>query len=373
MRHLLCRLTIAALLLLNLACSSNGSKDPQNSQKDTARLSHSEDAPPEVATTPVRHGDFSRVLVSSGKLEARDRARVSFKVQEQIKTVSVDEGEQVKKGQKLGALYAFNYQKALEKAQNKYDQALIDLEDQLLGLGYELDDTSEVSTSVLKMARIRSGYKSASIALEEARHDLEETRIKAPINGVISNLNAKADNPSSSFDYFCKILDVGVMRINFHVLETELGFVEEQQPVEVLPFALPDESFTGTVVSINPTVDEEGMVKITAQVPNPKNQLMDGMNAKVRLQNRVPDCLIVPREALLHRQNREVVFVYEEGKAMWHYVETGYENSSEVTITEGLEEGDEVIVENNLNLAHETKVTQRGSEETQSTTEKTQN
>jgi hypothetical protein len=100
-------------------------------------------------------------------------------------------------------------------------------------------------------------------------------------------------------------------------------------------------------------LDDKGMVRITVTVPNPKQRLMDGMNARVMLKNAVPDCLIIPKEAVLYRQNRKVVFIFEEGKAIWKYVETSHENSTHVAVLDGLEEGMEVIVENNLNLAHE--------------------
>jgi RND family efflux transporter MFP subunit len=257
----------------------------------------------------------------------------------------------------------------VEKAHNKYEQSVIDLEDQLLGFGYELSDTSSAPQSVLKMARLRSGYNSASITLEEARHDLAQTTIRAPIKGVVSNLKARANNPSSAYEYFCQILDNTTMRVDFNLLETELEFVRKGQSVEVFPYATPDSSIEGTVTSINPSVDEEGMVRVTARVPNKEQKLIDGMNARVLLKNHVPDCLIIPRQAVLDRQNRQVVFVYEDGKALWKYVETGYENSTHITITDGLEEGMEVIVGNNLNLAHESSVTQSNTEKTPSTTE----
>lgn len=148
------------------------------------------------------------------------------------------------------------------------------------------------------------------------------------------------------------------MHLVFHLLETELSCIKTGQTVELTPFALPGESFRGTVTSINPAVDDKGMIRITATVPNPNHRLMDGMNARVLLKNTIPNCLIIPKEAVLYRQNRQVVFIYEEGKAIWKYVETSHENSTHVAISDGLEEGMEVIVENNLNLAHESLVTQ---------------
>ena len=51
------------------------------------------------------------------------------------------------------------------------------------------------------------------------------------------------------------------------------------------------------------------------------------------------------------------MFVYENGRAIWKYVETGFENSREVCIESGLKEGEEAIYENNLGLSHECEVT----------------
>ena len=71
----------------------------------------------------------------------------------------------------------------------------------------------------------------------------------------------------------------------------------------------------------------------------------------------IADKLIVPKTAVLPRQGRKVVFVYENGRAIWKYVETGFENSREVCIESGLKEGEEAIYENNLGLSHECEVT----------------
>ena len=56
------------------------------------------------------------------------------------------------------------------------------------------------------------------------------------------------------------------------------------------------------------------------------------------------------------RDNKKVVFTYQEGKAIWNYVETSLENYENVVIEKGLKKGVEVIVSGNVNLAHNSKV-----------------
>ncbi|MPM70358.1 hypothetical protein SDC9_117313 [bioreactor metagenome] len=51
-----------------------------------------------------------------------------------------------------------------------------------------------------------------------------------------------------------------------------------------------------------------------------------------------------------------MVFTFKNGKAYWNYVSTGLENSSGYVVTEGLQAGDSVIYDGNINLAHESQV-----------------
>ena len=80
------------------------------------------------------------------------------------------------------------------------------------------------------------------------------------------------------------------------------------------------------------------------------------MNVKVLLQRTLDKQLAIPKTALVLRTNRQVVFTLNNGKAYWNYVSTGLENSTSFVITEGLQEGDTIIYDGNINLAHDTPV-----------------
>lgn len=141
-----------------------------------------------------------------------------------------------------------------------------------------------------------------------------------------------------------------------------MPFVRVNDKVQASLFSVNDYSVEGRVTEINPMVDRNGMVAVKAVLGNSKNQLYDGMNVKIRLQRSLGKQLIIPKEALVLRTNKKVIFVLNEAgdKARWVYVETGLENSTSYVITESnpaLKEGDRVIYEGNINLAHESPVT----------------
>ncbi len=345
-------------LFTSFLVSCGTSTKAEESEADIAKKSYIEKQALKVSVEAVRQGAFAQELVSNGKLMANEKAVVPFKVQEQIVSLNIRNGQRVQKGQILAQVESFQYKKQLSDCNNQYEKARIDLEDQLLGYGYSLKDSASVPTNILKMARIRSGYNQAWSNLQEAQRNFAHTSVKAPISGVIANLEAQMDNPSSQYKKCCEVINDALMQVEFTVLEGEMQLVRMGQEVEITPFATPNTSYIGTVMALNPTVDEHGMITVQAEVANPAGELMDGMNAKVLVKNEQPACIIIPKSAVLYRQNRKVVFIHEEGIAKWVYVEIGQENSSEVTIRdESLKPGQEVIVSNNLNLAHETPVT----------------
>ena len=66
--------------------------------------------------------------------------------------------------------------------------------------------------------------------------------------------------------------------------------------------------------------------------------------------------IVIPKEALVVRSGKFVVFTAKNKLAKWNYVTIGRENGKEIEILEGLQQGDSVIITNNLQLAHDATV-----------------
>ena len=131
----------------------------------------------------------------------------------------------------------------------------------------------------------------------------------------------------------------------------------------VTPFADASLSCKGFVTDINPLVDKNGQVLVRASVKGVKG-LLDGMNVKVTVERLIPGQLVVPRSAVVIRDNRDVLFTYtDDGKAHWTYVNILYSNGDSHVIAPNrdrgaqLSEGDRVIISGNLNLADGSSVT----------------
>ena len=144
------------------------------------------------------------------------------------------------------------------------------------------------------------------------------------------------------------------IRIRADVLESDLGRVETGARAVVRFPAFGDEPFEGTVRALGAEVDAaKGTGVAWIELPNPDGRIKPGMFADVVLAGAVhDDRLSVPREALLERDRRLMVFKASGGRAEWQYVETGLETRERIEIVSGVAPGDTVLVAGHLTLAH---------------------
>ncbi len=260
------------------------------------------------------------------------------------------------KGQKIAELDLFTLDNKLQQARNTLAQAELDMQDVLIGQGYAPDRMQDVPASIRELAEVRSGYAQSQADYALARYEREQAILTAPFDGVVANLTGKSYNKPDASQPFCRIIGTERMEVVFTVLEGELPLINEGDRVEVTPYAAMLPPCKGRITEINPIVDENGMVQVKAAVEGSR-QLFDGMNARVSVKRSVPDQLVIPKTAVVLRSGKQVVFTLKDGKAMWNYVQTGLENMTEYTVTgDGMEEGAQVIVTGNVNLAHEAPV-----------------
>lgn len=342
-------LLLGAALLATGCTSTKGKTD-----EESARLAHRQEVN-EVKTLKLAPSTFTKELVSNGKLRALRKCEMRFQTVEVVTELPVKNGTVVKKGQLLAKLEDFEAANYLQKSKLALDRAQLDLEDVLIGQGYDGGDTTKIPVQVLRIARLKSGYASARTEYKKALHDFEATRLNAPFDGVVANLKGSLYDQVDNTEPFCTLIDNQTFKVEFSVMESELKQVRTGQPVQVSPFAN-EVSYSGIITQINPVIEENGLVHIAAKVKNTDGNLLEGMNVRVLIETKLPNRLVVPKSAVLLRQNKEVVFTADNGEAKWNYVTTDQENSTAFTISDGLKAGDTVIVEGNLNLAHEARI-----------------
>jgi RND family efflux transporter MFP subunit len=212
-------------------------------------------------------------------------------------------------------------------------------------------------------ARAKSGLDGAEVGLRKAQLDLNRTRVAPPFAGRVASLQVIPGQWVRAGDQLMTIVDLEKIKVEVQVLEGEVGFLSAGRSARVNFSALPGETFTGRIETINPIIDQATRTaKVTVLVDNPGGRILPGMYARVSLDaRRFPDKILVPRAAILERDRRSMLFVNENGFAKWRYVTTGLENEELIEIvphaeTQMVEPGELVLVRGHYSLTHDAAI-----------------
>ena len=348
MRHFLL-ISLALTLLLSCSGKNSGNSEGSATKADFVAEKNL------VDTMVLVKRDFNKQIISNGKLRAINKCELRFLISGEIAKIFVSNGKTVAKGQVIAKLNTQSASIRLEQASQRMDKAELDFADILIGFGYGRD-TTNVPKDILKVAKVRSGYTSSINDLKLTRLELSNANLIAPFSGKIANLKAKEYEQSS--DAICTLIDDSAFEVDFNLLESEISFVKVGQTVKVASFVNPDTFYRGVVTQINPMVDDKGQINILAKVSNSGGKLLEGMNVKVLVENLIRNQLVVPKSAVVMRDNFEVLFRYDgNGKAMWTYVNVTFSNSDSHVVAANPEKNaelnvnDVIITSGNLNLA----------------------
>ncbi len=308
-----------------------------------------------VDTIVLSEKTFHQELVSNGRLEAIRKVQLRYRVSGEIQKIFFVNGDYVGKGKLIAQLNSFTLRNNLQKNSLNLEKAKVDFADVLIGQGYSIKDTSSVPTDFLHIAKIKSGYNNALIDLSDAKYRLQGAKLIAPFSGVLADIEKNEYDKINEGENFCTLIDNEYFHVKFSVLESELENIFVGKKVNVKPLA--GGEYQGKIDEINPVVNKNGLITISARIKNISKNLMEGMNVDVKIITDVPKQLVIPKTALVLRQNKEVVFTLKNDSiAIWNYVKTSFENTRYCAIKEGLKLNDIIITSGNINLAHESIV-----------------
>lgn len=332
----------------------------------SASGSFSTDVAIPVQGREARRGELVMSVSAAGQAEAWQKTVLVAQVNGRIVGLPVREGDAVGGGQGVVALDGAEYQLAVEEAQAALRDAEGKFREATL-FDHQIED-ADVRREREAATRTRSGMETAEVRLRRARLDLARTRLASPFAGRVASLKVVPGQWVRQGDELMTIVDLDPIRVEVQVLESEIAHLTPGRTADVSFAAFPDERFTGRIQTINPIVESgTRTARVTVLVPNPGGRILPGMYARVSLEaRRYADRVMVPRTAVLERDRRTMLFVFEpngsDGLAKWRYVTTGLQNDSLVEIlsqdvdTDSVKPGETVLTEGHYTLIHDARV-----------------
>lgn len=298
---------------------------------------------------------------AAGQAEAVNRASVLSRVDGIIEDIRVGENSSVREG---GLLLQFDTTEyALAVARARADLVNAEARYQEMTFGDDEITDPQARQERDRLARARSGLAQAAVALREAEINLERTSVRAPFPGRVADLMVVEGQQAGPGTELLTVVDLDPIKVEVQVLEAEIGYLREGRRATITFAAFSGETFSGRISTINPVVDPDTRTaRVTVLLSNPRGRIKPGMYARVSLEaNFFPNRILVPRTAILEKDRRTMLFVFEDGRAKWRYVTTGLENDTQVEIvpndeTSMVEPGEIVLVDNHYYIIHDAPI-----------------
>ena len=346
-----------------------------------------------VEVESIKKDTIANQISLNGKVFANEELMVMPLIPGNIVKVNVSTGDYVKKGDVLFIVDQDDVLRGIEQAQNSVDlaesgveQAEIamksaeinyktvkaNVDNALLNLKrskalYEAGALSksqleqaemaastrpiEVAEAQVKQAEISyeqslSQLSQAKIGYEQANSNLSNSVITAPINGLISNVNAIEGQFASNAQSVATIIDIEQVYIQVDVAENTINRLSMGQEVTVTVPSAVEGELTGRIDYISPASDPKTQLyKVKVNLSNKDNKIKPGMSGSVILDiESREDVLSVRNKAIIDSDGTKFVYVVKDDKAVKQEIALGLDTGSYIEVEEGLEEGDIVII-----------------------------
>ncbi len=272
--------------------------------------------------TSVERGDLKKTVSTSGYLQAADEKVLTFSLNGEIEEVLISAGKRVTEGEVLVRLEKSQQELNYLKAKNTYE--------------------------LIKTSGSESEINEQELNFQITKKNLEDTTIKAPFSGLITDVSAKPGDFINSGGEVAYIIDDSSYEIVVAVSEIDSLEIEVGQEVSIILDAFPGRECPGRVEEIhNYTQNVNGVVTlpVTVQLDKADKQFKPGFSALVEIIiGRAEGELLVPISAILDRKGQQTVVKVVDNEPVFTPVKAGFSDGLYTAIEEGLAEGEEIVI-----------------------------
>jgi len=348
-RKLIVIAAIAALVVFAGACKKSGAESPA-AKGGRGRVQF----PVDVEQVPVRSLVYSVSAV--GSVEAFEKVQVTARVSGAVDRVRFSEGEYAAAGQVLVEIETERYRLAVESAQAAYEKAEASKADAEAGLKRRETVTTqnpglipgeEVETWRTKVLTAASDVAEKRSALNQAKLNLSDAFVKAPIPGVIQTRTVQTGQYVQTGTVLATLVRRDPLLLRFRVPERDAARIK---PGQTARFRVREDSreFTAKVVHVAESADDSSrLVDITANIDDPSDHgLRPGSFAEITVPvSSAGQAPVIPVGAVRPSERGFLAYVVEGDKAVERILTLGMRSADgRVEVLSGLSGGESLVV-----------------------------
>jgi RND family efflux transporter MFP subunit len=306
-----------------------------------------------VSVGSVERKDLNSFLVLNGIVEPERKVETFSRLSAYVKEIVKEEGAYVKENEVLALLDDTEIKIGYEQAKIQLEQAKLSLEEaeanyirnqELIKRTLISEQEFQTQEAVYKQRQL--DYKNRMESFKDLQLQLNWTKIRALSEGFITERLIETGDRVNANQQVYTIEDFNPLLIRVYVPTSDAIKLEAGMSADITTEVLEGAAFEGNVKLINPRIDvQTGTVKVTVEVFDESLRLKPGMFVEVQIAiGAKENVLVIPRKALLYKQNKTYVFVMDQNQAYQREILLGLTEEDEVEVTEGLNEGEVIVV-----------------------------
>ncbi len=317
-----------------------------------------------IEVVPVVRGEFRlhREFPATVQPNENELAEVTTLIRGRVVEVSVDVGQDVKKGTLLAWLHSTD----LGLKEGAYLKAAAKLHEAELSFERAKELYEHKAVSLAELQRREAVMKTARAEVRESKNHLEligvpreeierldreqtikaDVPLRAPFDGRVIMRNLTRGEVVETTQKLFTVADLSDVWVVGKVPEKDVQFIHREQSVEVRATAYPGRVFSGTITYISDVLDSATRtMQLRVTVPNPKKLLKPEMFATVRVYGEPePEAMLVPVAAVQRSSEPSYVFVQlDGGRFEKRLIVLGQETDQFVAVLSGLHEGERIV------------------------------
>lgn len=304
-------------------------------------------ASPTVSTVTVAAENWQPQTDVVGTLTPVKGADLAFETAGVVSEIAFESGQDVKEGAVLVRLRA-------QDEISKLDSLKASAQEASLAWQRSQKLYAKEAVSQAQLQTDEATYKSAQAEVAQQEALVAKKIVHAPFNGRLGISLVNVGQYVNAGTAVVTLQSLDPIFLDFYIPQQLLGAMKTGQDVVVSVDAFPGKTFTGTLVAIDPKVDDETRnVKIRASLPNPEGELLPGMYANAQINEGEPESYItIPQTAITFNPYGNSVYVVEEQtdkddkkqyKVTQRFVTTGETRGDQIAVTDGLKAGDTIV------------------------------
>ena len=338
MRNLAKTMILVSAALAFMSC---GTAEDRNVLSEEERIV-------KVGVVRVTEIDTDAAQTYVGKIEPSKKTLIYSQASGTITELNVRKGDQVRKGDVMAVIKSEQVRSMYEIAESTLTLA----ED-----GYErarkVYDCGGISEQ--KFEEIKSDLAKAQASERAAKDAMDNCRIKAPYDGIVNEVYAEQGTDISMGTALVQILNTHEVEITFSVPETEISHISYGQQALVKVPAL-GKTVEGVVSVTGHTASAMSHSYECRLAPEKADGLLPGMSCKVSLIMEGQPSLTVPVHAVMTDASGRYLWMVTDGTVEKRYVAVVGYNADGVVISDGLADGDMIIVDGRRKVSSGMKV-----------------